>query len=262
VKISVSTRTEVGKHTLIYGDCRNVLRDIRIQAGERIQLTVTSPPYAYGKEYEKGKDEQWLWDLIGDVAPLLFQVTKPSGFCVINFGASTRYEIMPEQAYVAAFRGAGWILHSRRVWMRPIATMSLPGSGIKRSIPIAEFENLFTFRKPPNGDERPWLDRPVQRVLATHAVWDDTLIRRAAEKKVPRTVHPACFPMALPVAAIRLWSQPGDVVLDPFGGCFTTVMAAHHEGRTGMGVEQVEKYFEHGLRRVRDYVAQERLSYD
>ncbi|MCL2073592.1 MAG: site-specific DNA-methyltransferase [Marinilabiliaceae bacterium] len=49
--------------------------------------------------------------------------------------------------------------------------------------------------------------------------------------------HTAPFPIDIPEFAIKMFSYPGDVVLDPFGGSFTSVIAAKQLGRIGVGIE-------------------------
>jgi site-specific DNA-methyltransferase (adenine-specific) len=62
--------------------------------------------------------------------------------------------------------------------------------------------------------------------------------------------HPAIFPEALAVDHIRSWSNPGDVVLDPFAGSGTTLWAAKQHGRKAIGIEIEEKYCEIAAKRL------------
>jgi site-specific DNA-methyltransferase (adenine-specific) len=59
-----------------------------------------------------------------------------------------------------------------------------------------------------------------------------------------RTGHPAPFPVELARRAIRLSCWPGEVVLDPFAGSGTTLLAARQLGRRAIGVETSERYCE------------------
>lgn len=242
----------IGDHRLYQGDC---LRVLPLIPDDSVQLVVTSPPYAFDKEYEEGENYEALQELISNVAPLLLRVVKPSGFCFINFTATTRWDLLPEQMYASCFRDAGWLLHSRRIWQKPLMKVSWGPSGINLSIPCAEFENLFTFRRPPSKKE------VFDRSLSVHGVWNtEKIIGRFGNGNIlSRDDHPAQFPVELPILAIRLWSKPGDIVLDPFGGLFTTVCAAHHEGRVGIGIERDAGYFARGTRRVKDWVSQQTM---
>ena len=62
--------------------------------------------------------------------------------------------------------------------------------------------------------------------------------------------HPTQKPEALLERIIRASSNPGDVVLDPFSGTFTTSAVAQRLGRRSIGVELQEQYVEIGLRRL------------
>ena len=55
--------------------------------------------------------------------------------------------------------------------------------------------------------------------------------------------HPATFPRALASWFIRLFTQPGDLVLDPFLGSGTTALACTELGRHFVGIELMEPYY-------------------
>ena len=54
--------------------------------------------------------------------------------------------------------------------------------------------------------------------------------------------HPAPFPVELARRCIRLSTWPGEVVLDPFAGTGTTLVAARQLGRRAIGIEASEAY--------------------
>ena len=56
--------------------------------------------------------------------------------------------------------------------------------------------------------------------------------------------HPTVKPLAMACDWVRLFTNPGDVVLDPFAGSGTTLRAAVNEGRRAIGVEIDERYCE------------------
>jgi site-specific DNA-methyltransferase (adenine-specific) len=62
--------------------------------------------------------------------------------------------------------------------------------------------------------------------------------------------HPTQKPVALLERIIKASSNPGDVVLDPFSGTFTTSYVAKRMGRRSIGLEIVEEYMKIGLRRL------------
>ena len=62
--------------------------------------------------------------------------------------------------------------------------------------------------------------------------------------------HPTQKPEALLERIVKASSNPGDVILDPFSGSFTTSAVAVRLGRVGIGIDMNEEYYEMGLRRT------------
>jgi site-specific DNA-methyltransferase (adenine-specific) len=63
-------------------------------------------------------------------------------------------------------------------------------------------------------------------------------------------VHPAPFPVELAQRCIRLSTWPREVVLDPFAGTGTTLVAARQLGRRAIGIEASEAYCAHAVGRL------------
>ncbi len=202
---------------------------------ECAQLFCTSPPYAQGLEYEKGLDYDGLWNLVSDVAVLSLPKCKPSGFFFVNFGETTKYTPKTmAQLYTDCFTDAGWIMHSRRMWKKKFASCNLTGAMTAHTIPAAEWENIWTFRKPPNSKE---VHR--DKKLSLRGVWDTSDDEATGVKG-----HPAAFPVGIPSRAIRVWTDEGDLVVDPFAGTGTTGIACTQLNRRFIGFEIDEKYAE------------------
>lgn len=65
--------------------------------------------------------------------------------------------------------------------------------------------------------------------------------------------HSACFPLELPFWFIKLFTKPGDIVLDPFSGVGTTALAAVQLGRKFVGIEKERKYVDLAESRLDEY---------
>lgn len=65
--------------------------------------------------------------------------------------------------------------------------------------------------------------------------------------------HPAPFPVELPKRCIKLFSYVGDIVLDPFMGSGTTIVASKMLGRKSMGIEISREFCELAFHRVLKY---------
>ncbi|MCY3561440.1 MAG: site-specific DNA-methyltransferase [bacterium] len=129
-----------------------------------------------------------------------------------------------------ALQDAGWWLRSEVIWHKPNAH---PES--VRDRPTKAHETVFLFSK--SQDYYYDVDAvrgPNGRRLRT--VWDvNTEPRRPADSGVDD--HPAVMPLSLARRCVMMTSEPGDVVLDPFAGSGTTLLAARELGRRWVGVE-------------------------
>jgi site-specific DNA-methyltransferase (adenine-specific) len=62
--------------------------------------------------------------------------------------------------------------------------------------------------------------------------------------------HPCVMPLSIMERQIQLFTEPNDIVLDPFSGSGTTLVAAHKLGRNYMGCENLQEYYEIGIERL------------
>lgn len=62
--------------------------------------------------------------------------------------------------------------------------------------------------------------------------------------------HPAVFPLELPLRHIKSWTNEGDVVLDPFCGSGTTLLAAEQLGRRWIGIDIEKEYCDLSIERL------------
>ena len=74
-----------------------------------------------------------------------------------------------------------------------------------------------------------------------------------------RTSHPTQKPVQLLRQLIRGYSNPGQLVLDPFAGSFSTIVSAYKEKRRSIGVEIESKYYDEAKQRVNNIVVQQEL---
>ena len=143
-----------------------------------------------------------------------------------------------------ALQDAGWWVRSEVVWYKPNAH---PES--VRDRPTKAHETLFLLSK--NQDYYYDVDAvkgPNGRRLRT--LWDiNTEPRRGTDGGLKD--HPAVMPMTLARQCIRITSEPGDVVLDPYAGSGTTLLAAQELARRWVGVELKRDFVDLIERRLR-----------
>jgi hypothetical protein len=125
----------------------------------------------------------------------------------------------------------GCALYAQRVWVKPFARLQQPFWTYHTSIPHhQEWEHLWTWRVPGGGST----DACYEWDVSVHAVWDT---RNESVDDHPLTRHVAAFPGGIPERAIRAHSAQGALVLDPFLGSGTTLVACERLGRHGRGIE-------------------------
>ena len=142
-----------------------------------------------------------------------------------------------------ALQDAGWWVRSEVIWYKPNAH---PES--VRDRPTKSHETVFLLSK--NQDyfyDVSAVRGPNGRRLRT--MWDiNTEPRRRESGGV--NDHPAVMPMPLARRCIRITSRPGDVVLDPYAGSGTTLLAAAELGRKWVGIELKSEYVDLIERRI------------
>jgi len=79
--------------------------------------------------------------------------------------------------------------------------------------------------------------------------WTNGLWTFRGESK-KRIGHPAPFPLELPLRCIKLFSYVDDLILDPFLGSGTTMIAVSRTNRKGIGIEIDKKYCELAKKRL------------
>jgi site-specific DNA-methyltransferase (adenine-specific) len=126
-------------------------------------------------------------------------------------------------------------LYDRRVWVKdPCWANSRWHSNSYRA--VDEFEYAYVFWKPGiTKVDRTRLSPEEWSAWGSRAVWDIPSVRQNDD-------HEAKFPIELPRRFIRLFTDPGDLVLDPFMGSGTTGIAASTTGRDYIGFELDSAY--------------------
>ena len=142
-----------------------------------------------------------------------------------------------------ALQDAGWWLRSEVIWSKPNAH---PES--VRDRPTKAHETVFLLSK--NKDYYYNVDAvrgPNNRRLRT--TWD---IPTEPRKRYNGTLddHPAAMPVTLAQRCVEITSKTGDIVLDPYAGSGTTLIAAQYLGRRWVGIELKQAFIELIQRRL------------
>ena len=130
---------------------------------------------------------------------------------------------------------AGLFLYDKRIWKKDPAWANSKWTTNTLKA-VSETEDLYVFWKPG--------EYVVNRERLSPEEWRDWGYRQIWEIASVRSndVHPAMFPIELAQRVIRLYTDKGDMVLDPFLGSGTTALAAIRTGRNFIGIEMMKRY--------------------
>ncbi|MFZ2486736.1 MAG: site-specific DNA-methyltransferase [Anaerolineae bacterium] len=248
--------------TILLGDCEALLKEI---PDNSIDLILTSPPYADQRKSTYGgiSPDQYVDWFLPKSAEFL-RVLKPTGTFILNIKERVvngeRHTYVLE--LILAMRGQGWLWTEEFMWHKK---NSHPGKWPNRF--RDNWERLIQFNKSrqfamyqdavmvPVGD---WAKDRLAKLSQTDLTRDESKVGSGFGKNVSNWVgremvypnnvlhmatecynrrHSAAFPLDLPKWFIKLFTQPGDVVLDPFIGSGTTAVAAIELSRHFIGVD-------------------------
>ena len=220
-----------------------------------VDLIVTSPPYWVEKEYERKIPFADYELMLRTLYTLASEKLKPAGYMVINFGEihnskGRMYKANCPSTYPAAClhfplgREVGFDLQTSRIWRKQFARCNRGFSVNIRPMCVYDFEMIWVWRKPGNEGKEFVNDSKLSQRAVLGEDW-----------KSPARIdkHCAAFPIELPLWAIDVYVNPEvekPVVLDPFMGSGTTIVAALQRNCFGIGIEKNEEYFNYAVERI------------
>jgi site-specific DNA-methyltransferase (adenine-specific) len=242
-------------------DC---VEGMRMLPSNYIDLTVTSPPYDNLRRY---KGFEWNFE---ETAKELYRVTKQGGVVVWIVSDATINGSESGTSFKQAlyFKECGFDLYDTMIWTKP--NPSVPTEG--RYYNAFEYMFVLSKGKPKalnficdkenktygssyksdthmNPENRKQNDKAktVGRYSRRHNVWDVAIGGN-------QTKHPAVFPEQLANDHILSWSNPGDIILDPFMGSGTTAKMSLLNDRQFIGFELSEEYHKIAEQRIYPYL--------
>ena len=228
-------------HRLLCGDSTKAECFEQLLQGEQVDMVFTDPPYNVNyantaKDKMRGTNRAILNDNLGDgfydflLAALMPTIANCRGGIYVAM-SSSELDVLQ-----SAFREAGGKWSTFVIWAKN--TFTLGRSDYQRQYePI-----LYGW---PEGATRHWCGDRDQS-----DVWQ-------IKKPHKNDLHPTMKPVELVERAIRNSSRPGNVVLDPFGGSGTTLIAAEKSGRLARLIELDPKYVDVIVRRWQDWTGKQ-----
>lgn len=248
---------EKNGHAIIWGDAIDALTT-QIPDGS-IDLVFADPPYNIGKNFNGRKDRwpsdeaylswsyQWLELCISKLRPngSLYVMTATQNMPFFDIFLRQRLNILSR--IVWAYDSSG------------VQARNYFGSLYEPILFCVKNKDNYTFNaddilvEARTGATRKLIDyrKPVPTMYNTKKVPGNVWhIPRVRYRMDEYENHPTQKPTALLDRIIRASSNPGDIVLDPFSGTFTTSYIAQVLGRDSIGIEAEEEYIKIGLRRL------------
>lgn len=243
-------------------DCLQAMKEI---PDELIDLTITSPPYNIGKEYEELAE---LDDYLGwckDWMEQVHRITVDNGTFWLNIG----YLEVEGKGLAVPISYLLWDKTPFYLLQEVVWNYSAGVACRKRFSP--RNEKLLWFVKNPKSytfnldDVRdPDVKYPNQKKNGKlrcnplgknpSDVWQISKVTSGKKRSSPeRTPHPAQFPVALVERMLKSSSNVGDLVLDPFMGSGSTAECALRNGRYVIGFELKSDYIGYAESRINQY---------
>ncbi len=219
-------RMIIQENTIIHGDSLTVLRQME---PESVDAIITDPPYGINYVSQTGAS------IKNDKSPFIWFLYD--AFRVLKSGESgrgglicfTRWDV--EQTFIDAMKIAGFNVKSEVIWDKVYH-----GMGDTKAAFAPSHENIVFAVK---GKYSFPGSRPKDLV---------TFPKINSSKMV----HPTEKPVGLLANLISSVTKPGDLILDPFAGSGSTLVAAKKTGRRFIGIELDDDYFVTAQRRIEE----------
>ena len=263
---------ERARHTLV---CDEALHFLRTVESESVQLVITSPPYNIGKSYEERVPiHDYLNGQKAVLGELIRVLDKRGSICWQVGNYVHDGEVFPlDIYYYELFKNFGLKLRNRIIWHF--------GHGLHASKRFSgRYETLLWFTKTdeyqfhldavrvpskyPNkrhfkGDRKGELSgnpngkNPSDFWEFLRREWEEGIweIPNVKSNHPEKTAHPCQYPVELAERCVIAFTQENDVVLDPYAGVASSLIAALKHNRIAVGVDRCCEYVDIGNRRIR-----------
>lgn len=265
------------KDKLFLGDVSDIIKDI---PSDSINVIFTSPPYANQRKDSYGgiKEEdyvEWFMKFAVD----LKRVLKDDGSFFLNIKENTEKGLGFRSLYVfkliLALDSIGFKLVDTLCWTKSAYPMKSSNKFKNAWEPVYHFAKQKNIKfypdrlstsvkevtksraKRKNCDKAPSGSgfsctvsnmKNITSVLPSNHLH----INNNQNQYSDNLWHSAVFPIKLPEFFISSYSDEGDIILDPFSGSGTTLIASKNLGRNYVGIELKEEYYIKTIRRIDD----------
>ena len=273
----------LGRHRLMCGDSTNIDDVLRLMGGKQADMIFTDPPYNVDYEGSNGKkikndnmEDSAFYQFLYDAFVAMYTVLKEGGPIYVCHADSEGLN------FRKAFKDAGFLMKQCLIWVKnslvlgrqdyhwkhePILYGWKPGAahawygGRKQDTVVEEDVDLVIQKEGDhfvlsfsNGIKSVMVKVPSYEIVFSGDDSDSTTWR--IEKPKKNADHPTMKPIALCARAIQNSSKPGELVLDPFGGSGSTLIACEQTGRTCFTMEFDPVYADVIVKRWEEFTGQ------
>lgn len=257
----------LGEHYIMCGDSTNKEHYQQLMQGRTADMVFTDPPYnvdykGSGKNTQNGilndkMDDDSFREFLDDVFSQIKDSTKKGAGCYIFHSHKTM------DTFMNSLEDTGFIVDTQLIWNKPSAGLGMNDYRTKHEpffYCYLDKDHVFygdrtnttviDFQK----DEQDLLEWAKKQKIAEQE--GKTTIWTVKRSNVNEYVHPTQKPVQLIEYAIKNSSKSGDIVLDPFLGSGSTVIACEKMGRICYGMDLDPKYVDTVVKRWEDYTGQ------
>ena len=241
----------------ILGNCLEILKKIQDNS---VHLIFADAPYNIGKNFGNNIDhwdtvemyidwcKKWIDECMRILKPdgTMYFMTATQHMPYLDIYATEKYNVLCR--IVWAYDSSG--VQSKKMFGSLYEPILMINKNTKAKYTFY-YKDIMVEAK--TGSQRKLIDyrknppQPYNTKKVPGNVWE---FNRVRFKMKEYENHPTQKPESMLERIIKVSSNPGDIVLDPFAGSFTTTAVAVRLGRIGIGIDMNEEYYEMGIRRT------------
>ena len=212
--------------------------------GDQYDCVITSPPYGLGIQYDTYRDTaEALWPTIQSVLTESVRVLKPGGRICVNVMPNTQHQTPTHSRITHLLESLGMVWITEIIWDKGMVPRWFPrGSWGSNRSPFFQHSHEYIIVMGRGSQHRQY-DHPAPRTMTNdeYKTWTRPLWPIQPQHQ-RNSQHPAQFPQELVRRLTLLNTQPGELVLDPFGGIGNTLITCRELGRSAHSIDLSEAY--------------------